>query len=190
MGTNPILTKITIIFKLPTGSRGATPQVLKADKRKKILLTPSMRLKSWLCPNRSFWSRGYKYTSPEKTLSPVLDLTERPHFWHGAPYSPPSHLLSYQWPVTTRATTLWVFWGSDNTWKVLCAPGPQKHKINKLCTSSRGSAWLHCCTWFGWTCRRVYSLKKWDAVQLDFLHCLVLVLCEEEEGHLEAMRSL
>lgn len=37
---------------------------------------------------------------------------------------------------------------------------------------------------------RVYSLKKWDVVELDFLHCLVLGLCEEEEGHLEAMRSL
>ena len=187
MGTNPILTKITTIFKLPTGSRGATPQVLKALKQKKTLLTSSMRLKSGLCPNRPFWSRVYKYTSLEKTLSLVIDLTVRPYFWHS---SPPSCLLSYQWPVTTKATTLRVFWGSDNICETLCTPCPQKHRIGKLCASSRGSAWLHCCTWFGWTCRRVYSLKKWDAVQLDFLHCLVLVLCEEEEGHLEAMRSL
>lgn len=35
-----------------------------------------------------------------------------------------------------------------------------------------------------------YSLKNWDVVELDFLHCLGLGLCEEEEGHLEATRSL
>lgn len=37
---------------------------------------------------------------------------------------------------------------------------------------------------------RVYSLKKLHVVELHFLHCLLLGLCEEEEGHLEAMRSL
>lgn len=156
----------------------------------KALPTSSMGLKSWLSPSRSFWSRVYKYTSLAKSVSLVLDLTKRPHFWHS---SPALHLLSHQWPLTTRATTLWVSWGSGNIciWYLLYSISlPTEAQDRQPYASSRGSTQLHGPTWCGWTCRRVYSLRKWGAMQLDFLHCLVLVLCEEEEGHLEAMRSL
>lgn len=74
-----------------------------------------------------------------------------------------------------RAAMLWVC-------KVLCNPCPKKHKTGELRASPHT---VPAPLWHA----EVYSLKKGDAVQLDFLHCLVLVL-EEEEGHLEAMRSL
>lgn len=177
MGTNPIPTKITAIFKLPTGSRGATPQVLKAHKRKENSPSIFHKAKEPSLPQQILLIQRIRAHIAREDLVPIPDVGHLTLPLHACVLISDQLQEQRHFGCSEAGIT-----------SVKCLALLAHRKTRQMSSAHPAGACGR--TWFGWTCRRVYSLKKWDAAQLDFLPCLVLVLCEEEEGHLEAMRSL